>query len=361
MNTFTCHCGNKLYFENSVCLACGRKLGFLPDANVLSALEPADGNRFRALSNERLYKPCRNNLEHEVCNWMVADDSASDYCRSCELNEIIPDLTEPKNIRRWYRVERAKRRLLYTLMELGLPIQGRNIDPQSGLAFRFMADDPTYSEFADEIVPGERVMTGHSTGTITINIAEADSSTREERREKMNERYRTLLGHFRHESGHFYWEKLVKNTNWIIEYRKLFGDETRDYQGALQLYYSKGPIADWQTSWISAYASAHPWEDFAETWAHYLHMIDTLETANDFGFSVHGQDALAPTGKGTFNAAYLAGLSLEDLLDDWVRLTDALNALNRSMGLPDAYPFYLSDHVRSKVDMIHRLVQASRT
>jgi len=361
MRSFTCHCGNKLYFENSVCHACKRKLGFLPDENSMSALEPEGDNRYRAMLNGRIYRTCKNYHEFEVCNWMVADDSPEQLCQSCELTEAIPDLTEPGNIKLWYRIEKAKRRLLYTLKTLGLPVEGRKTDPVGGLTFRFLADDPARSEFADEVVPGGQVMTGHITGTITINLAEADPSTREETREKMNESYRTLLGHFRHESGHFYWEKLVRDTNWITEYRKLFGDETRDYQGALQLYYSQGPIATWQTSWISAYASAHPWEDFAETWAHYLHMIDTLETANDYGFSVRGQDAVSAAGDEKFTAAYLASLSLEDLLDDWVSLTDALNAMNRSMGLPDAYPFYLSDHVRSKIDMIHRLVQASRT
>jgi hypothetical protein len=223
-----------------------------------------------------------------------------------------------------------------------------------------MADKPSVSEFDDEISPGERVMTGHSTGTITINLAEADPSAREETREKMNERYRTLLGHFRHESGHFYWDKLVNNTGWQTEYRNLFGDETQNYQAALNRYYEQGPPADWEQYWISAYASAHPWEDFAETWAHYLHMVDTLETAHDYGFSVRGQDTLADKANVQFSSGYFTRVSLDELTEDWIYLTGALNAMNRSMGLPDAYPFVLSDQVRNKLDMIHRLIAECR-
>lgn len=360
MITFTCHCGNKLHFDNSACLVCGRKTGFLPDLNQMSALEPAEGHYYRALLNDSIYRTCKNYHEYEVCNWLVPNNDPGELCESCRLTEIIPDLTEPGNIRLWYRVEKAKRRLLYTLKKLGLPIEGHDANPASGLAFRFMADDPSTSEFNDELSPGERVMTGHSTGTITINLAEADHSAREETREKMNERYRTLLGHFRHESGHYYWDKLVRDSDWIHEYRELFGDETLDYQAALNTYYAQGPIKDWERYWVSSYASCHPWEDFAETWAHYLHMLDTLETAHDYGFSIHGQSKRSPVKLAQFNSGYGDNFSIEDLLNDWMRLTNALNAMNRSMGLPDAYPFVLSDWVTKKLNMIHRLVTASR-
>jgi hypothetical protein len=359
MITFTCQCGNKLHFENSQCLACGSKLGFLPDENSLSSLVPIEGNRYLAATNNKSYKSCKNYHEHEVCNWMVSDNDKSDLCQSCRLTEIIPDLTKADNIKLWYRIEKAKRRLLYTLNYLGLPIEGHDVDPEFGLSFRFMADKSLPSEFNDEFSPNERVMTGHSTGTITINLAEADPSTREETREKMNERYRTLLGHFRHESGHYYWDKLVRDSRWIDEYHELFGDETRDYQAALEYFYANGPIEGWEKSWISAYASAHPWEDFAETWAHYLHMIDTLETAHDFGFSVRGQTAASESPM-QYASGYFLGISVSELLDDWIRLTAALNAMNRSMGLGDVYPFVLSDQIVRKLDMVHRLVADSR-
>jgi hypothetical protein len=358
--TFSCQCGNTLFFENSQCLSCGSKLGFLPDDNVVSALVPEDGHRYRATVNNRLYRTCKNYHKYEVCNWMVPEEDPVALCQSCRLTEIIPNLTDPHNITLWYRIEKAKRRLLYTLKQLGLPVAGRDVDAAGGLSFRFMADSVSTAEFGDELAPGERVMTGHKTGTITINLAEAEPSALEETREKMNERYRTLLGHFRHESGHYYWDKLVRGTEWISEYRSQFGDERLDYQSALQRYYQNGPAADWEQCWISAYASAHPWEDFAETWAHYLHMIDTLETAHDFGFTVRGQGALSWKAHAQFSSGYFASVSLDDLLDDWIHLTGALNAMNRSMGLRDVYPFVLTELIKSKLDMVHRLIADNR-
>jgi hypothetical protein len=354
MINYTCHCGNTLYFENSTCLACGRKLGFLPKTGMLSALEPVEGHRYRALANNREYRTCRNYHQHEVCNWMVPADDPSELCESCRLTEVIPNLTEGNNLKLWYRVETAKRRLLYTLMKLRLPVEGREIDQQAGLAFRFMANDTGSGEFQDEFSPDERIMTGHRTGTITINLAEADPSAREEAREKMNERYRTLLGHFRHESGHFYWDKLIRDSHWIKEYRELFGDETRDYAAALDAYYTNGPVQNWANDWISAYASAHPWEDFAETWAHYLHMVDTLETAHYYGFSVHGQSLASLPAASRFETGFFTDLT--DLMEDWSKLTAALNAMSRSMGLPDTYPFFLTDRIKTKLSMIHRLI-----
>jgi len=359
MIRFTCECNNTLYFENSVCLNCGRTLGFLPDANVISALEAEGDSVFRALVNDRLYRPCRNYTEYEVCNWMVPVEENNDYCESCRLNEVIPNLSEPQNIKLWYRIEKAKRRLLYTLKRVHLPIEGRSADPVAGLSFRFMENEPGTAEFDDEYSPGERILTGHSTGTITINLAEADPSAREEIREKMNERYRTLLGHFRHESGHFYWDKLVKDSEWIEEYRRFFGDETRDYSAALDTYYKDGPPANWEQQWISAYASSHPWEDFAESWAHYLHMVDTLETAHDYDFSLYGLVPTADTDDRQFGSGYITNLST--LFDDWKRLTSALNAMSRSMGVSDMYPFVFTDVVKAKLEMIHRLVSSHRT
>ncbi|MDH5634069.1 MAG: putative zinc-binding peptidase [Gammaproteobacteria bacterium] len=354
MINFPCVCGNTLYFENSQCMSCGRKLGYLSDVGVLSALEPVEGTTYRALSNNRVYRSCRNYHQYEVCNWMIPGQDPGQLCQSCRLNEIIPNLAEGNNIKLWYRVEKAKRRLLYTLTRLGLPVHDRLQDPESGLAFRFMEDDPATIEFLDELSPDERVMTGHSAGTITINLAEADPSAREEIREQMNERYRTLLGHFRHESGHYYWYRLISGGRWLDEFRDLFGDERADYQSALQDYYANGPSRDWAESWISAYASVHPWEDFAETWAHYLHMTDTLETARHYGVKVRGQRMAVISTEAQLASGYR--VSMSELMDDWGRLTEALNAMSRSMGLPDTYPFFLTDKIKAKLAMIHRLV-----
>jgi hypothetical protein len=129
-------------------------------------------------------------------------------------------------------------------------------------------------------------MTGHENGIITIALTEADDIERERRRHDMGEPYRTLLGHFRHEIGHHFWDLLVRDGGRLSECRALFGDDSQDYATALRSHYQGSAPADWQQRYVSAYAASHPWEDFAETWAHYLHIIDTLEMAGHFGIKV---------------------------------------------------------------------------
>lgn len=369
MRTFRCYCGNTVHFENSECVACGRALGFLPDHGVLSALEPVAGRRWRALfpaARNRHYRKCNNFEFEKVCNWMVADDEPHAFCRACRLNYVIPNLGVSRNRLHWQRIEGAKRRLIYTLDRLGLPVRGREEDPNNGLAFEFLEDNDNGSEFSDGIA-GRQVITGHRHGIITINVAEADPSMREEIREKMQEQYRTLLGHFRHEVGHYYWHCLIEGDRWLTEFRALFGDERIDYDVSMGNYYRTGPPEDWQTSHISAYACSHPWEDWAESWAHYLHMVDTLETAEDSGFVVRGQVLrsvpLKATDTGQRAAVSYAdrGIAFEELLGDWVRLTIALNALNRSMGLSDAYPFALSPQASNKLRFVHDVIADWRT
>lgn len=341
MKTFGCVCGNRLHFENNRCLVCERSLGFLPGLGILSALEPAASGNWTALADGGLYRQCANYSRYNVCNWMVPAHESNAFCVSCRLNRVIPNLSEGNNLTLWARIETAKRRLLYTLLQLGLPVVDRSSDPQRGLAFKFMEDPEQDSEFSNAVTPQRQIITGHSTGIITINIMEAEPSERERMRERMNERYRTLLGHFRHEIGHYYWELLVRNGAWLDEFHALFGDEQADYHSALERYYEQGPPPDWQQDYVSAYASAHPWEDWAESWAHYLHMTDTLETAQDYGFRM-GADT---------------GERFEDLASDWAYLSVALNALNRSMGLEDAYPFVLSGRALEKLRFVHQVVQ----
>ena len=357
MKTFTCVCGNTLHFENSQCMACGRALGFISESLQLSALEPEADGLWRACLDGRRYRDCANHRDHNICNWLVAEEDPHAHCTSCRLNHIIPNLEEKDNLRLWYRIEVAKRRLLYTLRELRLPIIGRDQDPQRGLAFEFMADETNGDEFSNELNESSRVLTGHRSGMITINIREAEDSAREKMREMMNEGYRTLLGHFRHECGHYYWDRLVCDSQWLEGYRERFGDEREDYRQALDAYYTQGPRPDWQEGWISAYASAHPWEDWAETWAHYLHMVDTLETADDFGMRI-----LAPDGEGARvlparDHGHPGTADFETLLRDWDRLSAGLNALNRSMGLPDAYPFILSEPALHKLRFVHEVIR----
>lgn len=379
MKNFICACGNKLYFDNSRCLRCERMLGFLPEQALLCAFEPVDtpakaepAKRSKATSPaaplwqacppgpaERRYRRCANYANHGVCNWMVPAEDPSPFCLSCRLNQVIPNLDAPRNHVLWKRIEAAKRRLLYTLYRLGLPVIGRDEDPDGGMAFAFLADveSADQEEFADNVSDQGQVLTGHLGGLITLNIAEADPSAREEMRERMNERYRTLLGHFRHESGHYYWGYLVQSEAVVAEFRRLFGDERRDYKTALETYYREGPPPDWQSHYISAYATSHPWEDWAETWAHYLHMIDSLDTAHDNGFAIDGWVVSDPLRWRQDRPSGAYDFTVDELLNDWSSLSLAMNDLNRSMGMPDAYPFAFTGGAVDKLRFVFSLIR----
>lgn len=328
MRLFACECGSRIFFENSSCLACKRELGFIPAALEMAAF-PAGA----AISTKHgEYRKCQNYAHQGVCNWLVPAESASPLCQACELNRVIPNLSDPHNRALWGDVEKAKRRLIYSLYCLRLPVVPKSVDAENGLAFDIKAE-----------VGDERVLTGHSDGLITLALREAEAAEREAIREQLKERYRTLLGHFRHEVGHYYWDRLLKDGPDLPEFRRLFGDETADYSAALKRHYAttQPPNEDF----ISSYAAAHPWEDFAETFAHYLHMTDTLETAGQFGFTNQ-----ARAGYPSYQE------DLATLLEEWMKLSVALNSLNRSMGAPDAYPFAISPRVAEKLGFIHRLL-----
>ncbi|MBC8095043.1 MAG: putative zinc-binding peptidase [Akkermansiaceae bacterium] len=352
MKTFYCdNCGALVFFENVRCLKCDHALGFLPDGLDLSALESDADDSFRALSasaKKQRYRVCQNGQAHQVCNWLVGDDDENPFCSACRLNQTIPDLNVEGNLARWFRMEQAKRRLLYTVMQLGLPIEGDATQNRPPLRFNFLADSTA----------GTQVLTGHSNGLITLNIAEADDDERERRRVSFREPYRTLLGHFRHESGHYYWDRLVANSSSLVRFRGMFGDERQDYSAALQSYYQQGPAADWSARMVSAYASAHPWEDWAETWAHYLHIADTIETAAGFGIKLAPKHPAAATMKANPEMA-IASPAFERILQNWLPLTHALNSLNRGMGLPDLYPFVLSQPAIEKLRFVHDVVHGA--
>lgn len=372
MRTFSCTCGSDIFFENTRCLTCGRQLAFDPDSFTMLAFNDADighnpehgGGRWwhNANGERRTFRPCRNGVEHNTCNWLIpldpnADDSqAPDLCRSCELNQRIPDLSAPRRLELWFEVEKAKRRLLFTLLGLHLPIVGKDTDP-NGLAFRFLSDGRLDGVETDS---SDHVYTGHANGLITINLLEADPSLRMQMRESMNESYRTLLGHFRHESGHHYWNVLVAGRGRLDECRSLFGDDSQDYGEALDRHYANGPPANWRNSYLSAYASCHPLEDFAETWAHYMHMVDTLETANDAGTEIEGRQLANPLQVRSlqFQFAIPYAVDFDRIHSDWVTLAQMMNRLNRSMGLDDAYPFSLTPAVIEKLRFVHSLIHA---
>ncbi|GAA5235203.1 hypothetical protein FOZ76_23440 [Verticiella sediminum] len=350
MQLFQCQaCGQRLYFENVRCERCGRALGYLTDVGVLSALEP-DGAAWTAYARPAgRYRFCRN-WEQMGCNWMVDAAQEHTYCAACRHNRTIPDISLAENLINWQKIEVAKRRLMYAILRFGLPHPTAASGDPEPLVFEFLAEVPG----------GPKVMTGHDNGVITIALKEADDATREAARASMGELYRTLLGHFRHEVGHYYWDKLVRDGGHLESYRALFGDERADYGEAVQRHYRDGPPVDWREHYVSSYATMHPWEDWAETWAHYLHIVDTLEMAGAFGISITptvGDDAGTQT-RISFDA-YHAG-DVQTLLDAWLPLTYAVNSLNRSMGQPDLYPFVIPPPVAIKLGYVHELVARAR-
>jgi hypothetical protein len=349
MKTFHCtHCQNLIFFENVRCLGCGHALAFLPDLGIMAALsEGADGLWRSQIEKSRGYRLCANYDQVSVCNWVIPAEEAGEFCSSCRLNRVIPDLSVERNMVGWFRLEIAKRRMLYTLLGLGLPVVPKNGDSE-GLAFEFLEDS------ADG--DAARVLTGHDNGLITINIAEADDVHREKQRTLQKEPYRTLLGHFRHEIGHYFWDRLILNSPRLEAFRSLFGDERADYRQALDRHYSDGPPAQWEQSFISAYATTHPWEDWAESWAHYLHMVDALETAGAAGLALRPQRADEPRMQPPPDPLIPKHRDFDGMIDSWLSLTYVLNNLSRGLGLPDSYPFVLSSSAIEKLRFIHETI-----
>ncbi|MBT8085127.1 MAG: putative zinc-binding peptidase [Woeseia sp.] len=316
MKRLTCACGQTVFFDNLSCGNCGRQLGF--DASLLtmqSEAQPGAGLPF-----------CANRSGASRCNWLATADSADGTCLSCRTSKIIPSLKKRSGRQRWRKLEQAKRRLIYTLLRLGLPV-----DP-SRLKFVFKEDQRTNPDVQDD-----HVNIGHANGVITINAAEADAVYREQMRQQMNEPYRTLLGHFRHESGHYYFNVVV-GPDKLAEARTLFGDETADYANALQQHYTNGPPAGWEDQYISSYASSHPAEDWAECWGHYLHICAVLESADASGLRT--------------------GLQISAWQTEFIDLVIAINEVLRSMGLPDAYPFVITEHIAKKIEFVHQCVSS---
>jgi len=360
MKAFSCTCSpdHPLFFESVVCTACSRLVGFCPDVGDMLTFDPSDEpGCWLSAETATLYRQCENYAVHQVCNWMVPAADDNPLCVACRCNAVIPDLSQPGHTDYWARLESAKRHALYSILSLGLPLTNKQEDPDRGLSFRFMADRDAASEFT-EPVGQERVFTGHDNGEITINLAEADEIARTRMRVRLREEYRTLLGHFRHEIGHYFWERLVAPySEWLGQFREMFGDEREDYAAARERHYTEGPQQGWSDRFISGYASMHPWEDWAESWAHYIHMVDTLETAESCRLQLEGRSV----PRVAVSEAMRSVDAVDALMEDWGALAIALNSLNRSMGTNDPYPFVISDIVRQKLRWIHQIVMAAST
>jgi hypothetical protein len=349
VRAFSCpRCGQLVFFENFECLRCHAALGFDPERRAMVLVNGDDpggdgrcANQFRA-----------------ACNWVLRDPGqpgSGPLCRSCRLTRTRPndaDLAGDAPVgRRFVRAEAAKRRLVFQLQDLGLPLASHHEHPGCGLAFDLLARDAA------------PITIGHADGVITIDLAESDDAYRERMRAQLGEPYRTMLGHLRHEVGHYYWDVLISAEPQLLAgFRTLFGDERADYQHALERHYGAGPPPGWAEGHVSAYAAAHPWEDWAETWAHFLHIADTRQTAAAHGVIVTGP-RFPPRDTGLpLEPSLIAAPSVHDdedfdgILGDWLPLVYALNAINRSMGKDDLYPFVLSPTVIEKLRFVHHRV-----
>ncbi|MEJ2532487.1 MAG: putative zinc-binding metallopeptidase [Halioglobus sp.] len=338
MQRFSCQCGQPVFFENEQCVNCGSRLGFDPGTMCMLSLSPEEG-QWRS-PDGRAWQLCNNALQFGVCNWVLPSEQSHPLCFGCQFNRTVPDQSLPDNRQRWQLLEQAKKRLFYSLLQLRLPLQNGWEAPDRGLLLDFVEDERSHGIYAETFVH-----TGYLGGVITINVLEADDAAREAQRLQMNENYRTVLGHLRHESGHYYWQRLNPDPDTRGAFISIFGDETADYQQALDRYYAQGPVPDWRNRYISTYASAHPAEDWAESWGHYLHIYDALETA-----AAHGLTGQWPNE-----------MDIAERIETWRTLSVTLNELNRSMGRSDAYPFVLNTSVELKLTFVDRVIGRLQT
>ncbi|MDI7775168.1 putative zinc-binding metallopeptidase [Asticcacaulis sp. EMRT-3] len=351
MRLFRCdHCGNPIHFDNRVCLNCGFRLGFVPEALGLYAVtaDPRVAERWRRVDEPQfVYRFCAN-AAWDICNWLVPEDEPENFCQACRHNGLVPDPNTELGLKRWRRIAEAQRHLFYSFLRWNLPHPTRREDPQGGLLFDLKNDEITPDGACKPAV------IGHDEGHIVIRNAEADDLTREQQRELMNEPYRTLLGHFRHETGHFIWNKLVRDQNKLDSFRAIFGDERDDYAEALERHYHEGPPPGWGDHYISFYATTHPWEDFAECFAHVLHIVDSLETAHIYGIALAPMAHTELAAQAGFDPYTV--LDFDRIAEVWIPLSLALNSIHHSMGERDLYPFILTPAIQAKLKYVHSLI-----
>jgi hypothetical protein len=334
MIRFYCSCGAEVFFDSRTCEVCKSQLAFNPSSLKFERIGTTPEASDNTSSGSRL---CQNGIDYDVCNWMADSDAPQGLCFGCQFNRIIPNLSRANNITRWATIEANKKRLLFSMIRLGLPPTNGWQLPGQGLLFDFLEDTRSTPTAESSFVT-----TGFLAGVITLNVLEADPASRFAEQEAANEVYRTVLGHLRHESGHYVFSLFSKNNDLRETFLKLFGDDTSDYAAALRSFYANGPLGNWHQHHITPYASAHPSEDWAETWGHYLHIQDTLETAASFGIV----------------DAYPEHLDFQQKIHSWRRLSVGFNELNRSMGLNDAYPFVINDSVAEKLGFADRVAKA---
>jgi len=323
-------CAALVFFDSNSCEICKIRLVFNPAALRFEQLGESSNS---ASGRVNL---CRNGSDYGVCNWLAEQAAHGTLCYGCSFNRTIPNLTRNANIERWKIIEEAKKRLLFSVIRLGLSIRNGWEHPDTGLLFDFL-EDKRCSPAAESPF----VTTGFFEGVITLNILEADPAMRFAQQKAANEVYRTVIGHLRHEIGHYFYT-LCSGKNELNEKLAIFfGDSSIDYAKALNRFYLKGPMHDWTDNYITPYASAHPLEDWAETFGHYLHIHDALETAASY------QLINKPIDK----------ISFDQKISDWRSISIGFNELNRSMGLSDAYPFVISERVAEKLRVVDDVIR----
>lgn len=347
MKVFECgHCHYPLFFENNRCENCGHECGYRDTDRTMLTFDPINQRMISDRENIA-YKYCKNQ-EYEVCNWVLEKEDEQVFCSACQLNRTIPNLSDSNNFNKWKNLEVAKHRLIYQLQKIGLDLPSKMVSTE-GLCFDFIVKRGN-----------PNIMTGHASGVITILLQEADSVLREQIRKQLQEPYRTLIGHLRHEVGHYFWERLVANDEtFLSNFRDIFGNEELNYSDALQTYYKKGAPENWRDSFISKYATSHPWEDWAETWAHYLHVMDMVETAHFFGLKVNPTNRNKSMKAAATFDPYTVN-NFETIVQKSVPLSFAVNSINRAMGIADVYPFVISPTVVKKMKFIHELLRNKR-
>ncbi len=319
MRIFSCPaCDGPLFFHNLNCV-CGVDVAYDPSADCFTSS----------------INPCKNR-SIIACNWNRPAESES-LCRSCAMTSVIPDLSLEVNRLFWSEAELSKRWVLANLARWHWFTACDN------------GPSPEFHLLSEQTVEGHKPVTiGHGRGIITINVAEADPVHRVAQRQSLGEPFRTMIGHFRHEIGHFVFSRLIQNEQFHSEFQRIFGNETGDYGAALQSYYAGGGIGDWQKEYVTAYASSHPLEDWAESFAHALHLVDIVDSAVATGLT---NPTFLPPDYDSYREA-----DAERLLTVGSDLGVGLNHVNRSMGLSDIYPFVLTPAVRLKLKFVHASV-----
>ncbi|MFT3705217.1 MAG: putative zinc-binding peptidase [Agriterribacter sp.] len=345
MKLFTCSkCSSVVYFENTECLHCGSSLGFDPLSMEMVPLQQIADKVYLDLRHKRRKWRFCSNVVYHSCNWLIPSDSKETFCTACALNDTVPYLGKTENLTAWQEIEAAKHRLVYSLLRLGLPFQADAEETSQGLRFEFLEDSPEEG----------KVKTGHKNGTITINLNEANEAYRAQLKAEMGESYRTLPGHLRHETGHFYWDLFFADDPVALErFRKMFDDERTDYEAALEAYYKTHGAAGWSDDTITPYATAHPWEDWAESFAHYLHIMDGMETAYYFGIAAHPRVTTRKKWEMDSRVDPYEATDFREIISGWILLKNALNAMNTGMGQEPFYPFVISAAVMDKLTFIH--------